>query len=371
MTHKPLDRRTFLGTTAGSFALASLAGTVGAQRQDTREFQVAEGDAHRGQAVISSGNGLRAVQRAFAMLTDGADPAVAVVDGVGIVEADPNDMSVGLGGLPNEEGVVELDASVMHGPTHKAGAVGALRNIVHPAQVALKVLQTTDHAFLVGEGALKFARAHGFPEQDLLTPEARKEWLRWKRNLSPNDDWLDDDQMDWDKDGTSPSALARALDPVAFTYGTIHCSAVTAGGDLGACTTTSGLSYKIPGRVGDSPIVGAGMYCDNEVGAAGATGRGEAVIESCGAFFVVQEMAKGKSPTEAAMELCRVMARRASKQRRLRNADGNPNFDVTAYALRKDGAFGSACLYESKGSFTVATAAGSKRLQSVGLLKRS
>ncbi|MEO1511022.1 MAG: isoaspartyl peptidase/L-asparaginase, partial [Planctomycetota bacterium] len=195
MTSSNLDRRSFLaslGVAAGGLATASVLSRAGASQP--RRARESDGDAHRGVACVSSGNGLRTVTRARERIMMGADPAVAIVEGVGIVEADPNDLTVGLGGLPNERGVVQLDACVMHGPLHKAGSVAALENILHPAQVALKVLQTTDHVMLVGAGALDFARAHGFPEQNLLTERAREIWLRWKRNLSPNDDWLDVDQ---------------------------------------------------------------------------------------------------------------------------------------------------------------------------------
>lgn len=355
MHESRLTRRGLMHAAAAAGAAAL--GTRGATAADLDagiERAVAEGDKHRGIASISSGNGLPAVEKALTMVQGGADPAVSVVQGVAIVEADPEDLTVGLGGLPNERGVVELDASVMHGPSHKAGAVAALRNIVHPAQVALKVLQTTDHVMLVGEGALDFARAHGFPEQDLLTERSRQIWLRWKRNLSPNDDWLDDGQLDWSRDGASPVAAGPDESPIPFHHGTIHCSAVDERQDLGACTTTSGLSYKIPGRVGDSPIIGAGMYCDNDVGAAGATGRGESVIQSCGAFSIVQEMEKGLAPTEACLAVLKRVSDRSVRQRRLRDERGRPNFSLTCYALRKDGAYGSATMW-SGASFTAAT----------------
>lgn len=359
MTH--LDRRTFLAA-AGAAAAASIVNKARAGRAGRADA----GDAHRGPAVIASANGLKTVELAFARIVAGVDPLLAAVEGVGLVEADPDDMSVGYGGLPNERGVVQLDSSVMHGPTHRAGAVAALENIMHPALVALKVLQTTDHCLLVGQGALDFARAHGFPEQNLLTDKARKAWLKWKHNLSPEDDWLDDDQLDWDTDGGAPRPQTRLDHPppgwpegVPFTWGTIHCSAVTGAGDLGSCTTTSGLSFKIPGRVGDSPIVGAGMFCDNAVGAAGATGRGEAVIESCGAFDAVREMERGATPTEACLAVLRRIAERSARQRRLIE-NGVPNFNVRMYAVRKDGAYGSASLVAGdKGTpFAVCTADG-------------
>ena len=301
-----------------------------------------------GPVAIASANGVGAVELAHQRLREGADPVVAAVEGVGLVEADPDDMSVGLGGLPNEECVVELDASVMHGPTHKAGAVAALRDTVHAAAVALKVLQNTDHVMIVGEGAKRFARQHGFPAQDLLTDRAREAWLRWKMQLNDGDDWLDENQRDWNTDGATPR-----------TTGTIHCSAVTADGDLGACTTTSGLSYKLPGRVGDSPIIGAGMFCDNEAGAAGATGRGEAVIQSCGSHSIVGLMAAGMHPTDACLEVAKTIARRSKLQRRLIDDNGRPRFDVKLYALRKDGKFGSASIW-SGASFAVADADGAR-----------
>lgn len=316
--------------------------------------------------MISSGNGLPAVSRAWDVMAGGADPVDAVVEGVTLVEDDPNDMTVGLGGLPNEDGVVQLDASVMHGPTHKAGAVACIEGIRNPAKVALFVLKTTDHILLVGEGAKRFALHHGFVEENLLTEAARRAWLRWKASLSPNDDWLDPEQMDFQvsalhgREATQPGPVA--LGPVPYTTGTINCSAVNADGNLGSCTTTSGLSWKIPGRVGDSPIVGAGMYVDNAVGAAGATGRGEAVIANCGAFSIVREMERGLDPTEACLAVLRQIARR-TLERRNRNERGEPNFNVTMYALRKDGAYGSACLRPG-GSFAVHDGRESRRWRS-------
>ncbi|MFH0944169.1 MAG: N(4)-(beta-N-acetylglucosaminyl)-L-asparaginase [Planctomycetota bacterium] len=303
--------------------------------------------------VISSGNGWHdnakqekprasAVEVAHRMLLAPEVQALkygmleAVVAGVGVVEDDPEDISVGLGGLPNEEGVVQLDSSVMFGPTHQAGAVGALENIQNPARVAMYVLRQTDHSFIVGEGAYRFARAMGLPHRELLTENSRKIWLAWKQTMSDQDDWL------------PPSA--EELDPELlnqFTHGTIHLSALSAGGDLAAVTTTSGLSFKIPGRVGDSPIVGAGMFCDNEVGSAGATGRGEEAIVNCGAFSVVEAMRRDQDPEAACMEVLKRVATKA----RLRGLfqDGKPDFQLTFYAVRKDGAYGSAAMKEGAG----------------------
>lgn len=313
-----------------------------------------------GPVVVSSGNGLRSTEKAGAMLAlgKGADTLDAVVEGVTIVEEDPDDMSVGYGGLPNEDGVVELDACVMHGPTCRAGAVAALRNIKTPSHVARLVMQRTDHCFIVGEGALRFARAHGFQECDLLTDKARRAWLEWKERHSDTDDWLPAES----KDG-KPQSSARGEIP--FTYGTITCLALGADGAISGVTTTSGLSYKIPGRVGDSPIIGAGLFVDNGVGAAGATGRGEACIKICGSHTVVEAMRHGQSPTDACLTALKRVVE-TTTEARLRLADGRPNFDLKFYALAKDGRFGAASMWES-GEFAVFSG-GRNRLEKMAFL---
>lgn len=316
--------------------------------------------------VISSLNGLRATARAMELLRDGYDPADAIVQGVKIIEDDPEDDSVGYGGLPNADGVVELDASVMHGPTHKSGAVASIRNIKNPAHVALLVLRRTDHCLLVGEGALRFAKLHGFREEDLLTEHARQEYLHWRENMSKDDDWLNDEERDapvgktWDRlpwqsgdakdttprtnDGPDIKKRTQAKPFITDVTGTVHCSALTAGGDVASCTSTSGLNWKIPGRVGDSPIIGAGNYCDNDIGAAGSTGRGEANLVTCAAARIVDFMGEGMTPTEACLAMAKYVADH-TKEKRLRRADGRPDFDLKFYAVRKDGAWGGASLY--------------------------
>lgn len=295
--------------------------------------------------AISSANGLRAVDKAVELIRGGKDPLDAVVAGVNIVEDDPNDHSVGYGGLPNEDGVVELDSSVMDGRTHKAGAVAALQRVKNPSSVAVLVMRRTDHVLLVGEGALKFARAHGFPEQELLTEESRRIWMKWKESHCDNDNWL---APEADKEAAralaeDPAlATGKRIDGIEYTTGTITCMALTQTGDLVGCTSTSGLSYKIAGRVGDSPIIGAGLYLDNEVGACGSTGRGEANLQNLTSFFVVERMRAGLTPTEAALEgLQRVIK---NNEKRLRDKTGNPNFGLTVYAIRKDGLIGGANL---------------------------
>lgn len=311
--------------------------------------------------LISSWNGLPAVRRAAELMSQGTDVLDAIVAGVQIVEDDPEELSVGYGGLPNEDGEVELDAAVMDGRAHRAGAVAGLRRVRHASRLALEVLRRTDHALLVGEGALKFARALGFPEEQLLTDKARAAWLDWKANLSPRDGWLapgerasDFGKARW-AGNTDPSANQAVAPPapgvsnrapgVPFTYGTIHVSAIDPAGDLASVTSTSGLSYKIAGRVGDTPLVGAGLYTDNAVGSAGATGRGEATMQSCAAFAAVERMGRGMTPVEACQDVLRSIARH-TREPRLLDERGLPTFNVTMYAVRKDGLVGSASMHQ-------------------------
>ena len=350
-------RRTFLKAAATAGAATLLADKL------TRVKLNAATTTPTKPVVIASANGLEATAKAMEMIRQGRDTLDAVVAGVGIVEADPKDNSVGYGGLPNEEGVVELDASVMHGPTGRGGAVASLRNIMHPAQVARQVMERSDHVLLVGEGALKFARVHGFKEENLLTEEARAAWLKWKENLSPNDDWLPPHDV-------NTKGVGQVIEAFRRHYGTINCNAVDARGDLSGCTTTSGLAFKIPGRVGDSPILGAGLYVDNEVGAAGSTGRGEANLLACSSVMVVEFMRQGKSPEEACLLACKRIVSQ-TKMKRLLDDDDKPNFDVRFYALNKRGEFGSASIW-SGGKFAVNTGEEKSRLvDSAYLFKRA
>jgi N4-(beta-N-acetylglucosaminyl)-L-asparaginase len=320
MSH--LSRRTFLAA-SGLAPVAAPAFHVPPRRRAKEPI------------AVSSANGLRAVDIAVQKMMEGLAPVEAAVLGIEPVENDPDDDSVGYGGLPNEEGVVELDACCMDGITGLGGAVASLRSVKNPAQVALKVLRHTDHVLLVGEGALRFARAFGFKEENLLTERSRQKWLRWKASMSSTDDWVETEEN-----------TAGGDKPVRKT-GTIHVGCVNGNADCGGATSTSGLAFKIPGRVGDSPLLGCGNYVDNDVGVAGSTGRGEAVILVNGAHTVVEHMRQGQSPTDACLSaLKRIVA--MTKIARLRDAQGRPNFQVHFYAVSKKGEVGGAAMYPGK-----------------------
>jgi len=304
--------------------------------------------------VISSSNGNRfknggdktCVQLAFEQITSGGkDVLDALIAGVNIVELDPLDTSVGYGGLPNADGVVQLDSCCMHGPRKRAGGVGAIEGVKTPSLVAKAVLEHTDHHLIVGKDAQTFARQMGFEIfDDLNTPESRKQWLEWKKRSDP---------LHYIKDPAAREAAQRQiiLDMVAegrvdeqHIYGTINCDGVNAKGEVCGVTTTSGLAWKIPGRLGDSPILGAGLYVDGDVGAAGSTGRGEANLYNLCSFLIVDEMRRGKSPKDAGMEACKRI-KNATIEPRLLNKRGLPNFNVNFYVLAKSGQHAGVALY--------------------------
>jgi N4-(beta-N-acetylglucosaminyl)-L-asparaginase len=312
--------------------------------------------------VISSGNGGPACAKAMEMMKAGADTLDAVVAGVNINEEDPEDHSVGYGGLPNEEGVVELDASVMHGPSRRAGSVASIRGVKTPSKVAKLVMEQTDHIMLVGEGALKFAKTVGFREESLLTDKSRLAWLVWKQSLrdpSGHNNWTAD--LDAPAAPGKPSAQLRRLFPEAsdetlawawrmVTHpptGTINCLALNARGEMSGVTTTSGLAWKIAGRVGDSPIIGAGLYVDQDVGAAGSTGRGEENIRVAGGHTIVENMRHGMPPKEACLDALKRVARNFNNDRAKLL-----QFDLNFYALRRDGQYAGMSLWKG-GKFAV------------------
>jgi N4-(beta-N-acetylglucosaminyl)-L-asparaginase len=333
--------------------------------------------------AIASANGLRAVRRAYDLMKSGADTLDAVLAGVNINEDDPEDNSVGYGGLPNEDGVVELDASVMHGPTGRAGAVAALRDIRFPSRVAQLVMKRTDHLLLVGEGALRFALAHGFKREDLLTEKSRIAWLAWKETMSDKDGWGPGLSAQ-EEENKVKSFLEEVGRPDLFDwvlalirhrpYGTICCLGLNEKRDMSGAVTTSGLAWKMAGRVGDSPLIGAGLFVDNAVGAAGSTGRGEEAIRISGAHTVVEAMRSGATPREACLEaIRRVASNYKSDKSKL------SQFNIIFYAINKRGEHGAASLWSgawridrfSRAQYAVADPQGVRLLEAAYLYERT
>ncbi len=352
-----IDRRKFLKTTA----LAAGAAALTSQSLGNTMNAVPLLSPSAKPLAISSGNGTKALEKAMEMMKSGSDALDAAIAGVNIVEDDPNDNSVGYGGLPNEDGVVELDAAVMHGPSYRGGAVASIRNIKNPSKVARMVMDRSDHVLIVGDGALRFAKAHGFKEEDLLTDQSREAWLKWKETLSTEDDWLPPHKLE-DTD------IGKNFEPFFRHHGTIHISALDMQSNLSCTTTTSGLAFKIPGRVGDSPIIGDGLYCDNEVGSAGSTGRGEANLLNCSSVMIVEWMRQGKSPEEACMLACKRINERC-REKRLQDKQGRFKFDVTFYAINKRGEYGSATIWGGK-QYLLHDGTAVKKLDCAYLFKR-
>ena len=380
----PFSRRDFVKTSVlgalatGVGAQASVASSLGGNGRPSQDSSHAsQSGPYKRPIIVSANNGYAYLEDAFVFLKGGGDTLDAALRVVKGPEDDPNDDSVGLGGLPNEEGVVELDASCMHGPTRRAGSVGGVRNIKNVSLVSKAVMQHTGHVMLVGEGAERFAVAMGFPRENLLTEHSRKIWLLWKEFHSTDDWWgpgladphwqppaskttSDKPQAELRQDrmrnlqaraadlGIPPELQLAAVRKILFPpTGTIHCSALNDKGEISGCTTTSGLAFKLPGRCGDSPIIGAGCYTDQDVGSAGATGSGEENIKVAGAHTIVENMRHGMSPQEAGLD---------ALKRIVRNYNGDMNrlrfIDVTYYILRKDGAYAGVSLWEgySKGN---------------------
>lgn len=351
-----ISRRRFVNRSIGVGAGAALLGRLPVAGSTHRPPSSAPGITRRdGPSVAttpliitshSNETGRAAMQAAWEILAAGGSALDAVEKGANVIEVDPEDTSVGYGGLPNERGVVQLDASIMDGSTYSAGSVASLEGIKTPSSVARLVMERTDHVMLVGPGALEFARSWGFEETELLTEKARRRWLRWRELRSDRDDWGPPDHIPPDvteQDGGDGSGGGSA-EELAFQraearlhrYGTTNVLAVDASGDIAGITTTSGLAYKIPGRIGDSPIIGAGLYVDNDVGAAGATGRGEDVIKSCASYYIVLRMRDGMSPQEACED---ALAMILHKYR-----DVNPEFVPSEkfVAINKAGDYGCA-----------------------------
>ncbi|HEX3926580.1 MAG TPA: isoaspartyl peptidase/L-asparaginase [Gemmatimonadales bacterium] len=339
MADEPISRRSFLGT-AGAVAGASalphagrgVPAWIGAPAVHTRRLG--------GPVAVCSSNGLRGVGLAVSLMTKGSDPLDAGIEGVKIQELDPNDQSVGYGGLPNADGVVQIDASCMHGPTKRAGAVGALEGIRTASEVVRMIMKYTPHVMLVGQDAQRFAVEYGFKIEEMLTPASREAWLHWRANLSKDDNYLD----------------LKPNEKVAHTTGTCPMMLLAPNGDMASVVTTSGLAWKVPGRVGDSGIVGAGQYTDNDVGSAGSTGLGEANIMVAGGFQTVDHMRRGLAPKDACLATLKSVM--AMTPPRLIDERGRPRYQLQYYAVNKKGEYGAAALTAS--TFAVCDSKGSR-----------
>jgi N4-(beta-N-acetylglucosaminyl)-L-asparaginase len=358
-----MHRRDFLKQTSGTIALGAVLPVSTATPFPAPAIQTGT----RVKPVVISdfsgynfrnGGKENAVERAFRLITEGKDVLDALIEGVNIPELDPEETGIGYGALPNADGIVQLDASCMHGPKKRAGAVAAIEGIRTPSLVARAVADYTDNHLLAGKGAQEFARAMGFKvEEDLNTERSRRLFLEWKRRVDP-ERWLDpnsparkpphaESAEDAEKYLEAGRSMVRdGLIPEGSFWGTINCDGINANGDICGVTTTSGLAWKIPGRVGDSPILGAGLYVDNEVGAAGSTGRGEANLYNLSSFLIVESMRRGMSPKDAGMEaLKRIKAN--TVERRLLNAKGNPNFNIRFFVLNKRGETAGVAMYHA------------------------
>ncbi len=341
-----VSRRQFVRAGAAAAPLAAAASRALAQGPTVITRRTLE------PVVISSANGFfyknggteTCVERAYRLIGEGQDVLEALIAGVNIVELDPEEDSVGYGGRPNADGVVQLDSCCMHGPLKRAGGVAALEGVRTPSSVAYAVAQQTDHHLLVGPGAQSFARQVGFTiEDDLNTERSRKAWREWKRRIDPGH-WLDPEKRVSESRRVVEELLAEGLLSSRQLHGTINCNGVSAKGELCGVTTTSGLAWKIPGRVGDSPILGAGLYVDGAIGAAGSTGRGEANLYGLSSFLIVEELRRGRSPKDAGLEALRRI-RDNTVEKRLRKPNGDPAFNVSFYVLNAKGEHAGVAMY--------------------------
>ena len=365
-----LNRRQFIragtaaGLLSGAAATAARGAAAGEKTKPVPDAKAADAKAAGAPAVVTSkaykpvviasvnghkyknGGPRTCIEETFRLLTEGSDVLDAVIAGVNIVELDPLDTSVGYGGIPNADGVVQLDACCMHGVKKRAGGVGALEGVRTPSKVARAVGDLTDHHLLVGAGAQQFARGLGFTiEPDLNTEESRRLWLEWKRKLDP-EHYLDPSRSAAEAERARDAMIAEGLLDPRHVYGTINCDAVSARGEMAGATTTCGLSFKMPGRVGDSPILGAGLYVDGEVGAAGSTGRGEANLYGLGSYQIVENLRLGMKPKDAGMEVLKRIVARTTEKRLLQD-NGKPNFYVKFYILSRAGEHAGVAIYST------------------------
>jgi N4-(beta-N-acetylglucosaminyl)-L-asparaginase len=355
---RTLNRRAFVRTTAAAGIAAATPHALFGQRagaDPSAQSPTMMTPKTIKPVVISSANGNRfknggpvtCVEKAFQMITAGSDVLDALIAGVNIVELDPEETSVGYGGLPNADGVVQLDASCMHGPKRRGGAVACIEGVRTPSKVAQLVMDTTDHVLLVGKGAQDFARNMGFKiEDDLNTEKSRGLWLEWKRRTDPSH-YLDPKKRHEIGYEIGLQMVREGLIDPEHYWGTINCDGINSKGEICGVTTTSGVAWKIPGRVGDSPILGAGVYVDAEVGAAGSTGRGEANLYGLCSYMIVDELRRGAHPKDAAMSALRRVAKNTT-EKRLQNDKGQPNFGLNFYVLNAKGEFAGVSMYASK-----------------------
>ncbi len=367
---RKMKRREFVFTTAAVGLSAASTGTIFGQapavvtRPGVKPLVISSANGHR----FKNGGSQTCVEKAFSMIIKGADVLDAVIAGVNIVELDPEDSSVGYGGLPDADGVVQLDSCCMHGPLKRAGGVAALEGVRTPSLVARAVMDSTDHHLLVGKGAQSFARSMGFKiEDDLNTERSRRAWLEWKRRTDP-EHYLDPKKRIEAGLEAAQQMAREGLIDMEHLWGTINCDAINAKGEICGVTTTSGLSFKIPGRAGDSPILGAGLYVDGDVGAAGSTGRGEANLYNLTSYLIVEGMRRGLHPKDAGMEgLKRIKANTIEK--RLRKENGDPNFGINFYMLNAKGEHAGVTMFAGPGArYAVCTEKGAELVQLEALL---
>lgn len=379
-----IDRRTFFHTGAATLAASAglrspTAARMGAPavltRQTVEPVVISDNSGYN----FRNGGARNAVEEAYTRIVAGDDVLDALIAGVNIPELDPEETGIGYGALPNEKGVIQLDACCMHGPLKRAGGVAALEGVRTPSLVAKAVMDHTDHHLLVGQGAQDFARNLGFTiEDDLNTPNSRRLWLEWKRRVDPSH-YLDPRRRG--EPGAEEAARRQAglaaglamvrecLIPEHSFWGTINCDGIGPNGDICGVTTTSGLAWKVPGRAGDSPILGAGLYVDDDVGAAGSTGRGEANLYNLTSFLIVENMRSGMHPKDAALDGLRRI-RDNTVEERLLNARRLPNFNIRFFALNKRGEYAGVSMYASgQTRFAVCTANGSSLLPLEPLLE--
>ena len=383
-----MNRRGFIGRGLSLGAAAAVAGAVPARASASGSGPSlsSSGRATTPMMITSHTNdtGRRAAAASWQILSGGGTAMDAVERGANIIELDPDETSVGWGGLPNADGVVQLDASVMDGATYNAGSVAGIEGIRTPASVARLVMERTDHVMLIGEYAQRFAVGFGFEVQELMTPKSREIWLRWRERLSDTDDWGPPDHLRRPRGGSGDGGLDEAeqwaelldlpgrhgpdrdyvlAEALLHRYGTTNVLAVDAQGNVSGITTTSGLAWKVPGRVGDSPIIGAGLYVDNDIGAAAVTGRGEDVIKSCAGYYIVSRMGAGRTPQQACEDAVGMI------RHKYRNV--NPDFIPSEkfVAINKDGDYGCAWMpfRDTPPRMTVANADGVQTYEGVSV----